>query len=97
MQIPELVITLDSRVNCGFNATYKGQLFHFSPYENGLYYYDTRMEAKRVPTKSNKSKTIVSPYSLLQFVEDNKQFYTQREIKGAKTACLQQVMISTSI
>ena len=35
-----LVITLDSRENFGFNFTYLGKIYHFLPFENGLYYYD---------------------------------------------------------
>ena len=40
VKFPGVFITLDSRVNYGFNVTYLGQLYHFLPYENGLYNYD---------------------------------------------------------
>ena len=87
IQVPGLVITLDNRVNYGFNVTYLGKFYHFLPFENGLYYFDTRIEPKSV---EDNNKEVVSPYSLLQSVVDNKAFYTQREIKGAENARLQQ-------
>ena len=86
-----MVITLDSRINYGFNVTCLGKLYHFLPFENGLYYFDTRNEPRSV--EYNTTKDIVSPYFLLQSVEDNKAFYTQREIKGAENARLQQEAI----
>ena len=75
IQVPGVVITLDSRINDGFNVTYLGKLYHFIPFENGLYYFDTRNEPRSV--EDNTTKDIVSPYFLLQTVEDNKAFYTQ--------------------
>ena len=62
-------------------------MYHFLPYENGLYYYDTRVEPRSV---TDKAKEVVNPYSFLQSVEDNKVFYSQREIKGAVISRLQQ-------
>ena len=87
IQVPGLVITLDSRVNYGFNVTYKGKLYHFLPFDNGLYYFDTRNEPRSVDDNTN---DVITPYLLLQSVEDNKAFYTQREIKGAENARLLQ-------
>ena len=87
IQVPGMVITLDNRVNYGFNVTYQGKYYQFLPFENGLYYFDTRNEPRSVDDNTNNE---VSPYLLLQTVEDNKAFYTQREIKGAENARLQQ-------
>ena len=90
VQVPGVVITLDSRVNYGFNVSYHGKLYHFLPFENGLYYYDTRVEPR---SAVDKTKDEFSSYSFLQSVDDNKLFYTQREIKGAENARLQQEAI----
>ena len=87
VRVPGLVITLDSRENYGFNVTYMGKMYHFLPYENGLYYYDSRVEPRSI---ADKTKEVVNHYSFLQSVEDNKAFYSQREIKGAEIARLQQ-------
>ena len=75
-----MVITLDSRKNFGFNVTYLGKIDHFLPFENGLYYYDTRVKPRSVTIKPT---NIFSPHSLLQSVEENKSFYLQLEMKGA--------------
>ena len=87
IQVSGLVITLDNRVNYGFNVTYLGKLYHFLPFENGLYYFDTRTAPRSV---EDNFKDIVSPYLFLQSVEDNKAFCTQNEIKAAENARLQQ-------
>ena len=48
---------------------------------NGLYYFDTN-EIKR----SDKSKNELINYSLIQTVEENKNYFTVQEIKGADTS-----------
>ena len=62
VRVPRLVITFDSRENYGFNVTYLVKMYHFLPYENGLYYYDTRVEPRSV---TDKTKEVVNPYSFL--------------------------------
>ena len=89
-RVPGVVITLDSRVHYGFNVTYLGKLYRFLPFDNGLYYFDTRTEPRSV---EDNDKKVVFPCSLLQSVEDNKAFHTQREIKGAENVRLQQEAI----
>ena len=86
VQDPGVVITLDSRVNYRFNVTYLGKIHRFLPFENSFYYFNTRTEPRSV---EDNTKEFVSPYSLLQSIEENKAFYTQREIKGAENARLQ--------
>ena len=88
IQIDGIEITLDSKKAYGFNVVYGGKLYYFAPFENGLYYFDTREEARSV--ENTNTNTDVSSYSLLQTIDDNKQFYTDREIKGAERARLLQ-------
>ena len=87
VQVKDLVITMDNRKDYGFHVTYAGKKYHFLPYSTGLYYWDTLREPITVDTNTNDN---VSPYSLLQSVEDNKKFYTSSEIKGAENARRQQ-------
>jgi hypothetical protein len=47
---------------------------------NGLYFFDTVTETK--------SKQDVTPYSFLETVKDNKQYFSNQEIKGAESARL---------
>ena len=91
VQVKGLIITLNNRVGLGFNVTYKGKLYHFAPYKNGLYYFDTRIGPRSVDADHDgKSKSSVSPHFLLQTVSDNKEFYSAREIQGAERARIQQ-------
>ena len=87
INVPGVIITMDTRKDSGFNVTFGDKLYQFTPFENGLYYFDTRTGPRSV---CDKTKSDVSTYSLLQTVNDNKQFYTASEIKGAETARLQQ-------
>ena len=87
-----VTIKLDSEKDPGFSVTYQNQVFHFMPFATGLYYYDTNC-APQVITKDEgetKPKSNVTHYSLLQTVNDNKQYFTDAEIKGAEKARLQQ-------
>ena len=71
-------ITMDTKKEDAIVVTTKeGNVIRFKPYSNGLFYYD--MET----VTSNKFKETVKPYSLVQTVESNKQFFTANEIKGA--------------
>ena len=53
-------------------------VYEFKQFHNGLYFFDTN-----TGTRSNKLKESVTEYSMLQSVEDNKQYFTSAEIKGA--------------
>ena len=83
IKVRGIIITLDSREGQGFNVDFEGKLYYFQPFDNGLYYYDSRVHP--VVVKDN-IKTPVSSYSLLQSVANNKVFYTTNEIKGADFA-----------
>ena len=83
VKVPDIVITLDSRKGHDFNVVYEGKLYRFEPYDNGLYYYDTRKSP--AVANHNISKQFMS-YPFLQTIEDKKTFYTDIEIKGADTA-----------
>ena len=87
IKVKDIVITFDIREGSGFNVTYGDKLYYFAPFDTGLYYFDT---SKALQTVSSKTKSSVSPYSLLQSVEDNKKFYSMAEIKGADNARKQQ-------
>ena len=78
---------MDNINDFGFHITYQGNYYYFAPFTNGLYYYDTRTEPKRVDTNTNNN---VSPYSLLQTIDYNKRLYTAREIKGEEDTHHQQ-------
>ena len=72
-------IVLDTSVGTSFYvSTTNGTVYEFKQFHNGLYYFDTS-----TATRSNKSKTSVTNYSMLQTVDDNKQYFTSNEIKGA--------------
>ena len=66
---------------------YDNKLYYFAPFDTGLYYFDT---SKAPQIVSDKTKSSISPYSLLQSVEHNKKFYSMAEIKGADNARKQQ-------
>ena len=83
IQVDGILITLDSHEGQGFNVTFEGKLYCFKPYDNGLYYYDSRVAL--VPVE-DKNKAPVYPYWFLQSVDDNKAFYMANEIKGAYSA-----------
>ena len=87
IKVRDIVITLDSREGNGFNVVYDNKLYYFAPFDTGLYYFDT---SKAPQIVSDKTKSSISPYSLLQSVEHNKKFYSMAEIKGADNARKQQ-------
>jgi len=90
-RVPGIIITLDSREDPSFSATFYTKLYYFAPFRNGLYYFDTRVGPRSV--NNIKSNTKCSPYSLMQTVADNKKFYTAQKIKGAENARLLQEKI----
>ena len=65
-------------------------MYHFQPFHLGLYFYDMRMEPQDVTNINSNNKALLFPYSFLQLVHDNKQFYTDAEIKGAERVRTQQ-------
>ena len=74
-----------------FNVVFQDKLYHFAPFDTGLYYYDSRVAPEEV-TKIVMPKTnnIFSSYLFIQTVEDNKRFYSDSENKGVERARLQQ-------
>ena len=90
IRVPDIVVTMDNREDYGFHVTYKGKGYQFNPFHSGLYYYDTRVAPQDVVTINPNTKSMLSPYSFLQTVNDNKKFYTAAEIKEAENACIQQ-------
>ena len=72
-------LMMDTQVNKNITLTLKdGRSFIFSPFKNGLYYFDTNS----IVTNS-KPKSELANYSFLNTVSDNKQFFSTQEIKGA--------------
>lgn len=89
MKVKGIHITLDNKRDMDFDVLYENKIYHFAPFEHGhdLYYFDTRQEPRSVEANINDD---ISPYSFLQTVDDNKQYYTDCEIKGAEKARLLQ-------
>ena len=55
-----------------------GRTFVFEQYQNGLYFFDTNK-----PVETSKSKCELTNYSFLSTISDNKEYFSQQEIKGA--------------
>jgi len=71
-------VTMDSsKENCINVYRQDGSIMKFQQYENGLYFYDTRIQ----PYSPE-----VSDYVFLNTVRENKANYTSRELKGADQA-----------
>ena len=60
-----------------------GQTMKFVEFESGLYYYDT---AARGNFNSNPQLTNYTDHSFLNTVDDNKSFFTKREVRAADNA-----------
>ena len=76
IQVPGVHIQMDSTHSYGFKVTYDGKVYHFQPLDTGLYYYDTNIAPEVVDGNTmDKNNEIVSSYSFLQTVEDNKIFF----------------------
>ena len=75
-------LTMDTQVNKNITlALEDGRSIIFSPYKNGLYYFDTNTSVT-----NPKSKLELENYSFLNTVSDNKQYFSAQEIKGADTS-----------
>ena len=75
--LPGARLTMDTNIDRAILLHYNGDTIQFKECRNGLYYYDTNVIH---------SKPVLSPYSLLNTVADNKLHYSQKEIKGADVA-----------
>ena len=83
--IPGARITMDTHVEKAILLHVNGQTYKFLECQDGLYFYDT----KHLPNHSNtmlSNYSAPSSYHFLQRVDDNKAFYTRRQIEGADTA-----------
>ena len=83
--IPGARITMDTHVEKAILLHVNGQTYKFLECQDGLYFYDT----KHLPNHSNNmlsNYSAPSSYHFLQRVDDNKAFYTRRQIEGADTA-----------
>ena len=70
---------MDTDVNKNINLFLKdGRTFVFEQYKNGLYFIDTSK-----PVDTSKTKCELNNYSFLSTVSDNKEYFSQQEIKGA--------------
>jgi hypothetical protein len=78
VSLPNVKVTMDSSQERALLVEFEGEIFKFEECDNGLYFYDTI-----VPSKS---KLVSTPYSFLETVKDNKEYFTNHEIKGAETA-----------
>ena len=76
--IPGVYIIMDAREKRELVVHYKEATLRFIECKEGLYYSGM--------AESDNSNTSVTTYSCLQFVKNNKKYYTNSEIKGAKTA-----------
>jgi hypothetical protein len=71
-------VTMDSSKEKALLVEFDKCVYKFQECANGLYFFDT--------ASSVKSKSEITPYSFLETVKDNKQFFTSQEIKGAEKA-----------
>ena len=58
-----------------------GRNIKFEQFKKGLYFFDTNKVVS-----NDKSKPLLTNYSLLQTVADNKKYVLQQKIKGANTS-----------
>lgn len=73
-------ITMDTAVAAAFHVhKVDGSLMTFNEYHSGLYYHDTS-------PSPNHSSAIVTDYTLVNTVAQNKTMFTRREIEGADKA-----------
>ena len=70
---------MDTREENALVVHYGSQMYKFNQCEDGLYFFDTNHKSTNPP---------VNCYSvnLLQSVNDNKKYYTAREVQGAEAA-----------
>jgi hypothetical protein len=80
VSLPNVKVTMDSDKERALIVEFQGQVFKFEECANGLYYYDT--------VGGIKSKNEIIPYSFLETVQANKEYFTRQEIKGAEKARL---------
>ena len=70
-------IVMDTRLGSSIYVYLSnGPRYEFKQFKNGLYYFDTSVV-------TNNTNPSITNYSLLQTVKDNKQYFTNNEIKGA--------------
>ena len=73
-------ITMDTRSGNSIHVFLSdGTKYEFKQYKNGLYYFDTNDKIKSI----GKNKDSVINYSFLNTVQDNKEYFTNSEIKSA--------------
>ena len=73
-------ITMDTQFGNSIHVLLaNGNKYEFKQYKNGLYYFDTQENS----SGNDKTKDQVINYLLLQTVQDNKEYFTSNEIKGA--------------
>lgn len=75
IKAPGVHIHMDSSIDYGFKVTYDGKIYHFKPFDTGLYYYDTTDTPVLAADNTSlvKNNNVVSSYSFIQTVEDNKK------------------------
>ena len=82
--IPGVKITMDTTKERAITVMMaNGSEYKFNECPDGLYYYDT---AKKSEGYYNKTKPILTPYSFAMTVNENKSFFTKREVMAAEGA-----------
>ena len=75
-------ITMDTCKEKFGIVTFKyGQYFKFNLYSNDFLYFDTENTVLKI-----KSKTSLTPHSIVQIVQSNKDFLTVKKIQGTNTS-----------
>ena len=87
-EIPGLFITYDGRVEKSFLIHYNGAIFRFRKCSERLYFFNGIVTADSTKSKDISNSTLHQ--SFIQTVAENKQTYSQDEIKGADFARKQQ-------
>jgi hypothetical protein len=77
--IDSVHITMDTSKEKAMFVHHKSDVFKFQECDDGLYYYDT--------ANCNSNKVEVTNYSFLETVDENSNFFSADEIKGALHAC----------
>jgi hypothetical protein len=78
VSLPGVTVTMDSSKERALLVSFGTSELKFTECSEGLYFYDVN--------NINKPKALLTNYSLLETVEDNKSYFSPSEIKGAETA-----------
>ena len=85
--IPGARLTMDTQIERAILLHINDAVYKFLECKDGLYYYDTSSDKNNITTSlAHYNDFSLSHSCFLQRVDENKSFYTRRQIEGADTA-----------